>query len=135
MSDEECIFCKIIRGEIPSTKIYETDDIYAFMDIQPLSEGHCLFIPKKHAQKMHEADNGALSEILIAIKKVAKALDLETYNILQNNGRLAHQAVDHVHFHLIPKPNSDRGLKIQWNPIEDAAQETVAERIRKNISQ
>ncbi|ORX89627.1 HIT-like protein [Basidiobolus meristosporus CBS 931.73] len=111
---DDCIFCKIIRGEIPSCKVIETDLSYAFMDIQPLSEGHTLIIPKYHAQFAHEVPDEYLADMLPLAKKVALAIGAKNYNILQNNGSLAHQVVPHVHFHVIPKPNEAEGLGIRW---------------------
>ena len=96
-SDANCIFCKIIAGKIPSMKLGETDKSYAVLDIGPTSEGHSLVIPKYHAAQMHELPDEYLSDILPLAKKVAKATGAEQYNVLQNNGRLAHQVVDHVH--------------------------------------
>jgi len=107
-----CIFCKIIKGEIPSFKLVETGLSYSFLDIGPLSQGHALIIPKDHAVKMHELPDEYLADAIPIAKKIALAQGLENYNILQNNGRLAHQEVDHVHFHIIPKPNEDEGLII-----------------------
>ncbi|MHA2252311.1 MAG: HIT domain-containing protein [Candidatus Kariarchaeaceae archaeon] len=133
MLDDDCIFCKIIKGDISSSKILETDHILSFMDVSPLSPGHCLFIPKSHHQRAHEVSDEVLAEILVAIKKVARALQIEDYNILQNNGAIAHQAVKHVHFHLIPKPDNDQGLKIGWNPPSNIDQDQMAEIIRKNL--
>ncbi|KAI8988248.1 HIT-like domain-containing protein [Mycotypha africana] len=112
----DCIFCKIIRGEIPSFKITETDKSYAFLDINPLSEGHALIIPKYHAEYFHQVPDDVLADMLPLAKKVALAIGLEgnQYNLLQNNGRMAHQEVFHVHFHIIPKPDTEKGLKIGW---------------------
>jgi len=121
-----CIFCRIVKGEIPSFKIVETakrhyfirinaDDIsYAFLDIQPLSRGHALVIPKEHGIKFHELSDDTLADLLPVAKKVALALGIKDYNLLQNNGtsvvmaklttgRIAHQVVDHVHFHVPAK--------------------------------
>ncbi|CAB4385003.1 HIT-like protein [Rhizophagus irregularis] len=109
-----CLFCKIIKREIPSTKIFETELSYAFLDIGPLSEGHSLVIPKHHAKFLHELPDEYLADLLPVAKKVAIATGADQYNILQNNGRLAHQEVDHVHFHVIPKPNETEGLGIKW---------------------
>ncbi|THH29356.1 hypothetical protein EUX98_g4816 [Antrodiella citrinella] len=111
-----CIFCKIIKGEIPSFKIVETETTFSFLDIGPLSKGHALIIPKHHAEKLHELPDEYLTEALPIAKKIATALGLKDYNILQNNGRIAHQEVDHVHFHLIPKPRAsdEEGLVIGW---------------------
>ncbi|KAN0088058.1 HIT-like domain containing protein [Tylopilus felleus] len=105
-----CIFCKIVKGEIPSFKLVETGLSYAFLDINPLSKGHALVIPKDHAIKMHELPDEYLADALPIAKKIALAQGLDNYNFLQNNGRLAHQEVDHVHFHVIPKPNETEGV-------------------------
>jgi len=109
-----CIFCKIIKGDIPSFKLFESDKIFAFLDIQPLSQGHALVIPKHHGAKLTEIPDDQLQEILPVVKILVNATGAENYNILQNNGRLAHQEVDHVHFHMIPKPNESQGLGIGW---------------------
>ncbi|EPE25980.1 HIT-like protein [Glarea lozoyensis ATCC 20868] len=109
-----CIFCKIIKGDIPSFKLYESEKVFAFLDINPLSKGHALVIPKHHGEKITDIPDDMLSEILPVVKKLVKATGAENYNVLQNNGRLAHQEVDHVHFHMIPKPNQTEGLSIGW---------------------
>jgi diadenosine tetraphosphate (Ap4A) HIT family hydrolase len=129
----DCIFCKIINGEIPSSKILETENVFAFMDISPLSVGHCLFVPKQHAATLHTTDDNTLSEILILMKKVAIAAGFENYNILQNNGKIAHQAVLHTHFHLIPKNSADDGLTIGWKPKEAQDIETIRDKIIDNL--
>lgn len=109
-----CIFCKIVKGDIPSFKLFENDKVFAFLDIQPLSKGHALVIPKHHGAKLTDIPDDSLVDILHVLKKIAIATGSENYNVLQNNGRLAHQEVDHVHFHLIPKPNATEGLGIGW---------------------
>ncbi|TPX56654.1 hypothetical protein PhCBS80983_g04390 [Powellomyces hirtus] len=122
-----CLFCKIVKGAIPSFKVLETELSLAFLDVGPLSKGHAvalitllnglmeqLVIPKEHAQFMHQLSDESLADLMPVAKKVAKALNVANYNILQNNGRLAHQEVDHVHFHIIPKPNDTEGLGVGW---------------------
>ncbi|PAV16853.1 HIT [Pyrrhoderma noxium] len=109
-----CIFCKIIKGEIPSLKLIETDYSYSFLDIGPLARGHALVIPKIHGEKLVDIEDEFLTDTLIVSKRIAKSLNCENYNILQNNGKLAHQEVNHVHFHIIPKPNESQGLIIGW---------------------
>ncbi|KAI4125845.1 MAG: hypothetical protein LQ338_004050 [Usnochroma carphineum] len=101
-------------GEIPSFKLFENERLLAFLDIQPLSYGHTLVIPKYHGAKLTDIPDDSLTEVLPVAKKIAKAMNVENYNILQNNGKLAHQVVDHVHFHMIPKPNQTEGLGIEW---------------------
>ncbi|KAJ7644696.1 HIT-like domain-containing protein [Roridomyces roridus] len=119
-----CIFCKIIKGDIPSYKLLETDLSFSFLDIGPLSKGHALVIPKYHAQKMHELPDEYLADAMPIAKKIALAQGAENYNVLQNNGRLAHQEVDHVHFHIIPKPDAERGLVVGW-PAKPMAKEEL----------
>ncbi|CAG7916221.1 unnamed protein product [Penicillium olsonii] len=114
MSSAACIFCKIIKGDIPSFKLFESDKVFAFLDIQPLSRGHALVIPKYHGEKLTDIPDEHLLEILPVAKKVAQATGAVDFNILQNNGRIAHQVVDHVHFHMIPKPNEKEGMSIGW---------------------
>ncbi|TAQ84595.1 hypothetical protein B7494_g7064 [Chlorociboria aeruginascens] len=109
-----CIFCKIIKGDIPSFKLYESEKVLAFLDIMPLSKGHALVIPKFHGAKLTEIPDDQLSEILPVVKKLVVATGAENYNVLQNNGRIAHQEVEHVHFHMIPKPNVEEGMSIGW---------------------
>ncbi|KAF0317744.1 Hit family protein 1 [Colletotrichum sp. SAR11_59] len=109
-----CIFCKIIKGEIPCFKLFESDKTLAFLDINPLSRGHALVIPKHHGAKLADIPDEHLSEILPVVKKLVAASGAEDYNVLQNNGRIAHQMVDHVHFHMIPKPNQAEGLGVGW---------------------
>ncbi|KAG7444181.1 HIT-like protein [Guyanagaster necrorhizus] len=132
-----CIFCKIIKGEIPSLKLLETDLSYAFLDIGPLSKGHALVIPKYHAEKLHQLPDEHLTDILPIAKRIAIAQGVENYNILQNNGRIAHQVVDHVHFHVIPKPsNTDKeGLVIGWptQQIEKSELTKIFEELKEKI--
>ncbi|KAI9495466.1 HIT-like domain-containing protein [Zychaea mexicana] len=123
---DDCIFCKIIRGEIPSHKIAETDKACAFLDINPISEGHCLVIPKYHGEFFHQIPDDYLADILPLARKVALAsgLDEAQYNLLQNNGPMAHQVVPHVHFHIIPKPRKEEGLIVGW-PMKEASQDKL----------
>ncbi|KAI8393820.1 hit family protein 1 [Radiomyces spectabilis] len=133
--DDDCIFCKIVRGKVPSKKVAETDKSFAFMDIEPLSSGHVLIIPKYHAKYMHELPDEYLSDVMPIAKRIAIAADLDQYNVLQNNGKLANQAVPHVHFHVIPKPNEETGLGIRWKPMETTPDDITAvyERILKKL--
>ncbi|MEZ4383073.1 MAG: HIT family protein [Nannocystaceae bacterium] len=114
----ETIFLKIIRGEIPCHKVYEDDLVLAFLDINPLSEGHTLVIPKRPAATLDELDDASAAAIGRVLPRLCRAVMAATgtkaYNILQNNGAGAHQAVFHVHFHIIPKPGPKRGLGIGW---------------------
>ena len=122
----ETIFSKIIRGDIPSHKVYEDDHVFAFLDINPLSPGHTLVIPKEPAASLDALSDEAAAAIGRVLPRLCRAVQKATgvrdYNILQNNGAPAHQAVFHVHFHIIPKPNEATGLGIGWKPLQlDAA--------------
>jgi histidine triad (HIT) family protein len=112
------IFRKIIDGEIPAHKIYEDDQVLAFLDIGPLSRGHTLVIPKEPAEtldQLSEESAAALGRVLPRLcRAVIAATGASEYNVLENNGRGAHQMVAHVHFHIIPKPNAREGLGIAW---------------------
>jgi histidine triad (HIT) family protein len=114
----DTIFTKILRGEIPSHRVYEDEHVFAFLDIGPLSRGHTLVIPKEPAEtldQLSDASAEAIGRVLPRIcRAVREATGCAAYNVLQNNGRTAHQAVMHVHFHIIPKPDDGGGLVIGW---------------------
>ena len=132
----ETIFSKIIRGEIPCHKVYEDDRVLAFLDINPLSTGHTLVIPKEPAatlDALSEESAAALGRVLPRIcRAVIEATGMREYNVLENNGAGAHQAISHVHFHIIPKPNGAAGLGIGWpmQPIDHGAAANLAARLR-----
>ena len=111
MSQADCPFCKIARGEISPAKVLEDDVCVAFLDIGPLSEGHLLLIPKAHAEQIDDLPADQAGAMLAHLPALTRALrqvtGCEGVNILQNNGRVAHQAVMHVHFHLIPRRAGD----------------------------
>ena len=115
---QETIFSKILRGDIPCHKVYEDEHVLAFLDINPLSRGHVLLIPKEAKATLGELSDesgAALGRVLPRLcRAVAKVSGTPHYNVLQNNGAPAHQAVFHVHFHIIPKPNQDEGLGVRW---------------------
>ncbi|MCE7975093.1 MAG: HIT family protein [Leptolyngbya sp. PLA1] len=116
----ETIFSKIIRGEIPCHKVYEDEQVLAFLDIFPLSRGHTLVIPKEAKATMAELSDGAAAGLGRALPRICRAVMSATgasaYNLLQNNGSAAHQAVMHVHVHIIPKYESGEGLGLVWKP-------------------
>ena len=109
----DCIFCAIVNGTIPSSKVFESDTIYAFLDLNPVHKGHTLIIPKKHFKDVTELDTALGRDIFDAMQRVAKAVMEATgaqgFNVLQNNGRIAGQMVDHLHWHIIPR-FADDGL-------------------------
>ena len=135
--DNNCIFCKIINKEIPSKMIYEDNDFYAMLDIAPATRGHVLILPKEHAATMSDLSDEKLSKILVLAKKIIEAMKkvhgFTDYNIIQNNGRLAGQTVDHYHLHLIPRYSIDEVSL--WSPHDNdpSVTEELAETVRKLI--
>lgn len=136
MTEENCVFCKIIAGEIPSTPVYEDDDFKAILDLNPAARGHVIIIPKKHAANIFELEEEEAAKIFPVAKKIATALK-KTYNcdginVLQNNGEAAGQTVFHLHVHVIPRYYDD-DVNIIWKPGETPDLKAVAEEIRKNL--
>src|SRR4051812_18049259 len=114
----ETIFDKILNGDIPCHKLYEDDLVLAFLDIAPLSLGHALVIPKERVKTLDllsDESSAAIGRVLPRLCRAIKKLTgTSAFNVLQNNEALAHQAVDHVHFHIIPKPDAKLGLGVGW---------------------
>jgi histidine triad (HIT) family protein len=137
---ENCLFCKIISGEIPSYRIYEDDAVYAFLDIYPASEGHTLVAPKKHFSNFTDMNAKDVALLFEAARKVTAAVEnafsAEGSNIGINNGEVAGQEVPHVHVHVIPRRKGDggRGIKsIIWTEPDTTNLEEVVEKIRKAL--
>ena len=138
MSADDCIFCKMVAGEIPVVKVYEAESVLAFLDIGPVSDGHTLVIPKQHFEKLHDCPPELLGEVASRLGKiaaaVAAAMGSEGYNLLCNNGRAAGQLIEHLHFHIIPRNVGD-GVFDRWPAYKypDGKIEALAEAIRKNL--
>ncbi|HEC67377.1 MAG TPA: HIT family protein [Candidatus Desulfofervidus auxilii] len=135
----DCIFCKIIQGEIPATKVYEDEKVLAFMDINPLNDGHTLIVPKRHAETIFEIDPQDLIATMKVAQKLAiaikKALDSDGMIVVQLNNRAAGQMVPHLHIHLIPRWEND-GLQIgKWEmkPGDMEKIKDIAEKIKKEV--
>ena len=133
----DCIFCKIIKGEIPSQKVYEDETVYAFLDIAPINKGHTLVIPKEHHEKFMETDDAVLADVVQKVKKIAKAVkdavQADGINIGVNNDKAAGQLVFHTHFHIIPRFNND-GLKTWPNKeYKEGEMKDYKEKIRKEL--
>ena len=135
----DCIFCKIAAGEIPSVRVYEDDRVLAFMDINPISKGHLLIIPKAHAATIYEITENDFLAVMSATHKLAaavkKALNPDGINLLQLNGRAANQVVPHLHMHIVPRWSGD-GLTIsQWDMVagDMGNIKAVAEKIQGEI--
>lgn len=135
----DTIFSKIIRGEIPCHKVYEDAHVLAFLDVGPLSRGHTLVIPKEEAATLDKLSDDAAAAVGRVLPRICRAIMVATgatdYNLLQNNGALAHQAVFHVHFHVIPRFPDGSGLGIKWGAgkLDPVAGKEVAERIRREV--
>lgn len=126
---QNCIFCKIVRGEIPSARVLETKAVLAFMDINPVSKGHTLVIPKDHHATFSELSADLLAQLGEALQKVGTAvksqLQSDGFNVLLNNGRAAGQLIDHAHFHLIPRNLGDGVM--DWPEVHPYAEGEIEE--------
>jgi histidine triad (HIT) family protein len=135
----DCVFCRIRDGQIPSTRVYEDDRTIAFMDINPLNEGHTLVIPRVHAATLFEADDADLGAALATAKRVAvairQALHPDGLNLLQANGAAAFQSVPHFHFHLVPRFTGD-GKGFDWPMVagDRGRIQAAAEKIRRALA-
>ena len=137
-ADADCLFCKIIAGEIPCFKLFENDDTLAFMDINPANEGHALVIPKEHARDVYAVSDADITATVKTAKKIAAAIDKtlnpDGLNLLQCNGPAAAQSVFHFHMHVLPRREGDE-LKLNWGlkPGDMDAIGALAESIRGNL--
>ena len=117
MKDENCIFCKLAGGEIPTATLYEDEDFRVILDANPAAKGHALIIPKEHYANLYELDDELAGKVLVLAKKmITKLTDIlgcDGYNIVQNNGEAAGQTVFNVHMHLIPRFKDD-GVGVTW---------------------
>jgi len=131
----DTVFGKIVRGEIPSHKVYEDEKVLAFLDINPLSHGHVLVVPKEAAETLDRLSDDSAAAVGRVLPRLCRAViaatGIKEYNVLENNGAGAHQAVSHVHFHIIPKPNPREGLGIGWpmRSLDQASGAALAARI------
>lgn len=138
MKKQDCIFCRIISGEIPSTTIYENSKFKVIMDIAPAYKGHVLILPKEHYDNIYDIDTataGELFELAVMTARALKSvLDCDGMNILQNNGTVAGQTVFHFHMHIIPRYEGDT-VNIGWKELsyEDGEMEQLREAIRKEM--
>ena len=138
MSKDDCVFCKMVAGQIPVVKIYEDEVVLAFLDIGPLSDGHTLVIPREHFERLHDCPSELLGRIGSCLGEVAKAvaagMNSDGYNLLCNNGRAAGQLVEHLHFHIIPRNIGD-GVFDRWPSYkyQEGQIDTIAAKIRENL--
>lgn len=135
---EDCIFCKIANGVIPSATIYEDENVRVILDISPAAKGHALLLPKKHVKNMYEMDEETLCKIAKVVPKVARAIAAETgcdgMNILQNNEEAAGQTVFHFHIHFIPRFKNDT-TQMEWSKLsyKDGEANDLAAKISARI--
>lgn len=135
MTEEKTIFQKIVDGELPSYKVYEDEDTYAFLDINPNSKGHTLVIPKKPYVNIHDIPEETLSKVMLVVKKLSnvikESLSADGIKIIMNNGEVAGQVVFHSHTHIIPRYINDTYPRYKY---EEGEAEEVAEKIRNYLS-
>ena len=117
MKDENCIFCKLANGDIPTATLYEDEDFRVILDVSPASKGHALILPKEHYADLYELDDGLAAKVMVLAKKmITKLTDVlgcDGYNIVQNNKEAAGQTVFHFHLHMIPRYQND-GVGLGW---------------------
>ncbi len=133
----DCIFCKIVRGELPSHKLYEDDKTFAFLDIHPVNPGHTLVIPKKHAVDVFEIEEGEWDAVMRTVRKISHALERSLtpsgINLAMNNRSGAGQVVFHAHVHVMPRYPSDGHELWKGHPYPDGEAASTAEKIRATI--
>jgi histidine triad (HIT) family protein len=128
----------MVAGEIPVTKVYEDEAVFAFLDIGPISDGHTLVIPKQHCTRIHECAPDVVADVASRLGKIAeavtRAVEADGYNVLSNNGSAAGQVVDHLHFHVIPRKTGD-GVFTEWPSYryKPGRIEKLATRIREHL--
>lgn len=135
---DNCVFCKILAGVIPSNTVYEDDDFKAILDIAPANKGHVIILAKKHVENVFELPDDLGAKVFPVVKKVAtslkKTLNCDGINVLQNNGPAAGQTVFHLHIHVIPRYDGDHEI-LTWNEksYEDGEAAELAARIQSNL--
>lgn len=136
MSD--CLFCKIIVGDLPTHKVYEDEKTFAFLDIHPVNPGHTLVVPKNHSRDMQEASVDDVCAVMATIHtiapKILAAVGSEAYNLGLNNGRDAGQVVPHLHFHIMPRFAGDGHRLWHGKDVEDKDLAEIAEKLRETIA-
>ncbi len=130
----DCLFCKIVKKEIPARVVYNDDSTLAFLDINPANPGHILVVPKKHHESIMDADDESLEKAVLVVrelsKKVKEELKAEGINVLQNNGKFAGQLVPHVHFHIIPRFQDDMVIiSYKRSQIADAKMDEIRKKL------
>ncbi len=135
MREENCIFCKIAAGEIPSATLYEDDDFRVILDLSPASKGHALILPKEHYRNLYDLDDALAAKALVLAKKMTlrlkDVLGCDGYNIVQNNEEAAGQTVFHFHMHMIPRYQGDKvGLGWKMGKLSDEDKEEILNQLK-----
>ena len=136
MKKDDCIFCKIANGEIPSKTLYEDEDFRVILDLGPATRGHALILPKEHADNLYELPEDTAAKTFVLAKKMAtkmaEKLQCDGLNIVQNNGEAAGQTVKHFHMHLIPRYEGD-GVGLTWKPgeLSDEVRDEILKKIKE----
>jgi len=138
LAHEDCIFCKIINGDLPSAKVYEDEHVYAFLDLSQVTKGHTLVIPKTHTKNIYETPPEVAKELFARIPVIANAVK-ETYNpigmnLLNNNEAPADQSVFHLHIHIIPRYGDGDGFSSNWTTHNDAYTSEKLQEMASEIS-
>ena len=134
MRDDNCIFCKLANGDIPTATLYEDDDFRVILDANPAAKGHALIIPKEHYKDLYELDDEIAGKVMVLAKKmITKMTDIlgcDGYNLVQNNGECAGQTVFHYHLHLIPRCENDNvGIGWKLNELTEEDKEDILSKI------
>ena len=138
MRDDNCIFCKLANGDIPTNSIYEDEDFNVILDASPATKGHALILPKQHYANMFEIDDEILAKAAKLAKRVIthekEVLGCDGYNVLQNNGEVAGQTVMHFHMHMIPRYANGPQM-ILWDPgkLDDAEKTEIVEKVKNEL--
>lgn len=135
MRDENCIFCKLANGEIPTSTLYEDEDFRVILDASPAAKGHALILPKEHYESLYELDDEIAAKALVLAKrmitKLTGILGCDGYNIVQNNGEAAGQTVFHFHIHMIPRHKGDNvGLLWKMGELTEEDKEEILQKIK-----
>ena len=134
--NEDCIFCKIANGIIPSNTLFEDDDFRVIFDLGPATKGHALILPKKHFENIYKIDDDTAAKAFVLAKKMAAAMafDSDGFNIIQNNGECAGQTVFHFHMHLIPRYKDDNAIEF-WKAgqADDAELKELVKKVQENL--
>ena len=134
-SGSNCALCQIVAGTLEVRRLIETPTSIGFVPpVEALAPGHMVVCPKRHVTNLHDCEDIELSELLVLVARLARAAELESYNVLQNNGRIAGQTVFHPHVHLIPKWSETDGLVLERRPRGPIDHTAIVERILRNLT-